>query len=252
MCIHVTFGYHKKRDHKIGVFLSHIPIGITPGEITEALQHYGEITEVYPVTKVIYGHRIDTGDRIVIFKGLAGHIPSYVHIKGWEGFIKYNSQPPTCRICSLVGHLAKDCLEPKKSGKKPTEKPAKKSEEKLTEESAGKSQESTNKTPGQHPEPDKMESKRPTPEELASIPTLQETNMEIFGFVGSAWSEQEDLQRVESLEEENFPPPPDFVITKDTPQKNQNWGDAKEKENGMGKLPEYTFSNAPLAQPDDK
>ena len=44
------------------VYLSQMPIGITPAEIKEALSYYGDILQVNPVYKIFYGHRFDTGD----------------------------------------------------------------------------------------------------------------------------------------------------------------------------------------------
>ena len=33
-------------------------------------------------------------------------LSSYVSIRGWKAFIKYNGQPMTCRICGIRGHFA--------------------------------------------------------------------------------------------------------------------------------------------------
>ena len=48
--------------------MSQIPIGITPPEIKEALSYYGDIPQVNPVYKILYGHRFDTGDKVLTFK----------------------------------------------------------------------------------------------------------------------------------------------------------------------------------------
>ena len=106
--IHVRFACHKRRDTKLKVYLSQIQFGITPKEIKDALEYYGDISEVNPVTKVIQSRRVDTGDRILMFKRLARRIPSYVFIRGWRAFIKYTGQPLICGVCGLTTHFAKD------------------------------------------------------------------------------------------------------------------------------------------------
>ena len=89
-----------------------------------ALEYYGEILEVTPVTKVLYGRRIDTGERVVFFKRIARHIPSYMFVRGWRAFVRYNGKPFTCRICNLSGHFAKDCPTMRKPENKPGDKPS--------------------------------------------------------------------------------------------------------------------------------
>ena len=109
------FSYHKRRvDLKTRVYISQLPIGITPLELREVFAFFGEIVEVNYITKVIQGRRIDTGDRVPIFKQVRHHIPSYVFVRGWRAFVKYAGQPQTCRICGLTGHFAKDCPKSQK------------------------------------------------------------------------------------------------------------------------------------------
>ena len=121
--IHVAFTYHKRRE-MTRVYLSQIPSGITPAEIKEALSYYGGILQVNPVYKILYGHRFDTGDRVLTFKTIARHIPSEVYIRGWRAFIKNNGHPSTCRVCDLTGHCAKDCPATKKEQPKSEDNPA--------------------------------------------------------------------------------------------------------------------------------
>ena len=110
--VHVFFPYHKRTvDLKTRVYISQLPIDITPLELREVFAFFGEIVEVQVnyITKVIQGRRIDTGDRVLIFKQVRHHIPSYVFVRGWRAFVKYAGQ--TCRICGLTGHFVKDCPE---------------------------------------------------------------------------------------------------------------------------------------------
>ena len=97
--IHITFAYHKKRDTRKRVYVSHFPVGITMLELREIFSFYGEIVEVIPFIKGLCGHRVDTGDRILIFRSIQKDIPSYVFVRGWRGFVKYDGQPQTCRVC---------------------------------------------------------------------------------------------------------------------------------------------------------
>ena len=94
--------------------VSQLPIGITPLELREAFAFFGEIVEVNYITKVIQGRRIDTGDRVLIFKQVRHHIPSYIFVRGCRAYVNYAGQPQTCRICGLTGHFAKDCHKSQK------------------------------------------------------------------------------------------------------------------------------------------
>ena len=93
------------------VFISQLPSGITNQETRTALQSHGVVRDVQAITKTLYERRYDTGDRLVIFSALSKDIPSYLDIKGWKAFIRYNNQLKTCRICEQTGHFAKDSEE---------------------------------------------------------------------------------------------------------------------------------------------
>ena len=85
----------------------------------------------------MFGQKLDTGDRVVIFKKINKDIPSYVTVRGWKAFIMYRGPPETCRSCGKVGHFAKDCSSKRKPDEKSSEdqdKPEKKrmSDEKFT------------------------------------------------------------------------------------------------------------------------
>ena len=68
--VHVQFSFHKRRDPRIRVYLSQIPIGITTDEIKSALKENGDIVEVNLVTKVLHGCRFDTGTELSSLKEL--------------------------------------------------------------------------------------------------------------------------------------------------------------------------------------
>ena len=52
--VHVFFSYHKRRvDLKTRVYISQLPIGITPLELREVFAFSGEIVEANYITKVI-------------------------------------------------------------------------------------------------------------------------------------------------------------------------------------------------------
>ena len=131
------FSYHKRRaDLKTRVHISQLPIGITPLELRKVFAFFGEIVEVNYITKVIQSRRIDTGDRVLIFKQVRHHIPSHVFVRGWRAYVKYAGQPQTCRICGLTGHFAKDCPKSQKEAgakKAQPESPESKSKRKSPE-----------------------------------------------------------------------------------------------------------------------
>ena len=107
---HVMFAHHRRRFNN-RVYVSQLPIGIYEIEV---FSFYGELLEINYVTKLMYGRRIDTGDRVLIFRKINRHIPSYIFVRGWRTFVKYNGQPQTCRVCASTTHFAKDCPVNKK------------------------------------------------------------------------------------------------------------------------------------------
>ena len=123
---HVMFNYHRRRvqmDTRIRVFVSQLPIGVTEQEIESVFLKYGETISTHKITKLMYGRRIDTGDRVIIFTRINVNIPSYVFVRGWRGFVNYSGQLRTCRICGCTGHLAKDCPRSKKESEPDSNQP---------------------------------------------------------------------------------------------------------------------------------
>ena len=79
---------------------------------------------------------IDTGDRVLVFKELRKDIPSYVHVRGWNAFVRYIGQLQICRVRSLAGHFAKDYpRNNRKSGDQQQKPPEGQSTEKPGEKS---------------------------------------------------------------------------------------------------------------------
>ena len=94
---------------RVLAFIAELPIGITNEEIANVLKQYGSILNIASIDKVMYGRKIDTGDRVVTFSSINDAVPSYVHVRGWRAFVKYRGQVSTCKICGDSGHLAKNC-----------------------------------------------------------------------------------------------------------------------------------------------
>ena len=161
--VHVSFASHQKRvffkQPVWRVYMPLLPSGVTDEEIISALQCFRKIKEVQPITKVIYQRRIDTGDKLVFFTSLHKDIPSYLNIRGWKAFLRYNNQPQTCRLCDKTGHFAKECLT------NPRNKPDKGQHD---DQPANEEMETHT------PKPD------PTPEEINSTPTMQEEEPHVF------------------------------------------------------------------------
>ena len=160
--VHVSFTRHQRRVFSAPVwrvYISLLPSGVTDEEIISALQNYGKVKEVRPITRVLFERRYDTGDKFVFFASPHKDIPSYLNIRGWKAFIRYNNQPQTCRLCDRTGHFAREC--PMNPRNKPNEDQP---DDQLAAEDM--------KT--HTPEPD------PTPEEINSTPTIQEEEPHLF------------------------------------------------------------------------
>ena len=179
--IHVGFQRHQRRvffKPVQRVYISLLPSGVTDEEITAVLQSYGKVKGVMPINRTLFERRYDTGDKYVYFDGPHEDIPSYINIRGWRVFVRYDNQPPTCRLCDKTGHFARQC---------PTDPRNKPSKEQPGDQPAAEDMEV------HVPEPD------PTPEQINSMPTIQEEEPEFYG--------NASLQKEEGKPISGKPPP---------------------------------------------
>ena len=131
---HISYMYHAKKSELTRVLVSKLPMGISGDDICAALNNYGDILSVQQVTRVMFGQKLDTGDRVVKFKKIHKDIPSYVTVRGWKAYIMYKGQLKTSRFCGKVGHFAKDCPSKRKSDERPRENQDKPEEKEKADE----------------------------------------------------------------------------------------------------------------------
>ena len=105
--VHLTFFYHKKKY--VNVFVSNVPFGVKATDVQMRLSAYGLVKSVHMIYKDFRGYKLPTGDWSVSFERLHVDIPSYVLIRGWSAYIKYEGQPQTCRNCNQTGHIFANC-----------------------------------------------------------------------------------------------------------------------------------------------
>ena len=179
--VHVSCLRHQRRVFSKPVqrvYISLLPSGVTDEEIIAVLQSYGKVKGVMPIHKTLLERRYDIGDKYVYFDGPHKVIPSYLNIRGWRVYVKNDNQPPTCRLCDKTGHFARLCpMNPrnKPSKEQPGDQPAAEDMEVHI------------------PEPD------PTPEQINSMPTIQEEEPEFFA--------NASLQKEEGKLNSSKPPP---------------------------------------------
>ena len=120
--LHVNFYFHRSRNTNVRVLVSQVPIGIDDVELSMHFRHYGVVVNVRDVKRTYRKNTYDTSDRVLTFRKLVMDIPSYVKIRGYWAYIKYNGQPATCRICHQTGHLAAECPQNPKRKRKEQDK----------------------------------------------------------------------------------------------------------------------------------
>ena len=194
------------------MYISHLPIGITRLELKEVFSFYGDIMDITVLSKIIHGRKIDSGDRVIIFKELKKEIPSYVYVRGCRAYVKYNGQPQICRVCDLTGHFAKDCPASRKPNQPQSDASAKGSQP--------GNKKSSEKPPENKDMPIEAQPSKPviTQAEIMDTPCTRESSQEEFhipepdpeilqsrldGIFGSISTDaDDDIQSVDSLEDE--------------------------------------------------
>ena len=155
--VHLTFFYHKKKY--VNVFVSNVPFGVKAIDVQMRLSDYGLVKSVRMIYKDFRGYKLPTGDWSVSFERLNVDIPSYILIRGWSAYIKYEGQPQTCRNCNQTGHIFANCPQRQNDAPKSEETPQDNKPENME----------TNEMPDPK-EPN------PTEKETRSTPSMQEEN----------------------------------------------------------------------------
>ena len=156
--LHLEFMYHKGRQ--LSVYVTNIPFGITATEMSTAFSRFGTGFAAKRIKKSFRGFELYTGDWTITFDKLMAPIPSYVKVRGWWAYVKYDGQESTCRKCGKSGHIAANCPQRQR-----TEEPS---------QGNGKQhQQSENMETNEVPDPKEP---NPTEEEIRSSPSMQEEN----------------------------------------------------------------------------
>ena len=111
---------------------------------------------------------------------LEKNIPSYLYVRGWKAFVKYNGQQQTCRKCKKTGHIARDCPEGPKNKRSASEDDPRPGTSNSKDVPVPPAANSSRKTDGNlmsidNYEPEDPKEDGPTEEQLTSMPILQET-----------------------------------------------------------------------------
>lgn len=102
-------------DERVEVKIHDLSENVTDAEILSYLQQHGDVFSIKEAVwgKNYAGKGIPSGIRVVQMK-FKKHIESYVTIKSEQTLISYNSQPASCRYCTLPLHTGRSCTENKK------------------------------------------------------------------------------------------------------------------------------------------
>ena len=160
--VHLTFKYHKIKV--VNVSVSNIPYGISALDIQSAFSSYGAFKGARRIQRNFHGFHLYTGDWAVTFDELDKEIPSYVMVRGWLAYVKYDGQTQTCCQCSQSGHVFVNCPQRKQEETRPEETPRNENDKRTAE-------------------PEDMDTHEPPPnepdlteEEMNSTSTMQEEN----------------------------------------------------------------------------
>ena len=160
--LHLEFTYHKGRQ--LSVYVTNIPFGISLTDMSIAFSRFGTNFGAKRIKKKFHGFELFTGDWIITYDKLTSSIPSYVSVRGWWAYVKYDGQESTCRKCSKSGHMAANCPQRQKKEFKPEE---------TSQGSKEQHQESENMETNEMPPTNEP---NPTEDEIRSTPSMQEEN----------------------------------------------------------------------------
>ena len=226
--LHLEFSYHKGR--KFTVFVTNIPFGVSPADMSRAFNKFGTNFGAKMIKKKFRGFELFTGDWILTYDKLTTSIPSYVEVRGWKAYVKYDGQEPTCRKCNQSGHVFAICPQRQKKEPNPEETP---------HGNEDKHEESENMETNEEPPPNEPS---PTEDEIRSTPSMQEKNpdeykplpddpsyssayQEILGNLGMP---KDELSHV-TVEDCQIPTDVDSQVqSSDETPKSQAWADSKE------------------------
>ena len=166
-CIHLTFTYHKTDFLK--VYISNIPCGVSTLDINRVFGFFGSIKEARMIRKRFHNVQLNTGDWLVTFQKLTKSIPSYINVRGWWAYVKYDRQVQTCRNCHQGGHIFANCPTRNGKGTKPDEKPRNEDDRRTSE--------TENMDLQEMPSPNESDL---TEEETRSTPSMQEENPDLY------------------------------------------------------------------------
>ena len=193
--VHLTFTYHKKRF--TNVYVSNVLFGVKALDVQTSLSPYGLVKGTRMLYRDFRGYNLPTGDWSVSFERLERDIPSYVLIRGWLAYIKYDAQPQTCRQCGQSGHVFASCPQRRQKEARPEDVSKNRSDERTTEP---ESMDTHELPPPNEP--------NPTEEETKSSPTMQEEDPESYkpsqNYPGNREAYEEILENLESTVKEEL------------------------------------------------
>ena len=227
--LHLEFSYHKGKQFT--VYVTNIPFGISLMDMQRAFGDFGTNFGAKQIKKKFRGFELFTGDWILTYDKLTTPIPSYVCVRGWWAYVKYDGQESTCRKCNKSGHVFANCPQRQKNESK---------SEETSHGNEEQQEESENMETNEMPPPNEP---NPTEEEIRSTPSMQERNpdeykplpddpsyssacQEILGNLEMSKDELshvtvEDCQILTDVDAE--------VQPSDETPKSQAWADAKEE-----------------------
>ena len=226
--LHLEFSYHK--GQQFTVYVTNVPFGVSPEDMSRVFSKFGTNFGAKMVKKKFRGFELFTGDWILTYDKLTTPIPSYVCVRGWWAYVKYDGQESTCRKCNQGGHVFANC--PQKQKKEPNSEETPYGNEDKHEEP--ENMETNEAPPPNEPNPTKdvirstssMQEKNPDEyKPLPDDPSYSSAYQEILGNLGMS---KDELSHV-MVEDCQIPTDVDSEVQpSDETPKSQAWADAKE------------------------